>query len=75
MSHISGLTLMMAIQAVHSKINDIEEQLGAHDAAGAGDLERLLLSYERALQELRDGYEEIQRTASHLPPYQKLVDH
>lgn len=73
MPHISGSTLMMAIQAVDAKINQIAEQLETDDGPDAGDLELLLLNYEKAAQELRAGYEEAQRTTSNLPPYQKLV--
>lgn len=73
MPQISGSTLMMAIQAVDAKIHQITEQLEADDSPEAGDLELLLLSYGKAAQELRAGYEEAQRTISNLPPYRKLV--
>lgn len=73
MPQISGSTLVMAIQAVDAKIHQITEQLETDASPEAGDLELLLLSYEKAAQELRAGYEEAQRTISNLPPYQKLV--
>lgn len=73
MPEINGRTLMMAIQAVDFKINDILKQLG--DAKDDdGELEILLLSYEKAAGSLRIGYEEALKTVSNLPPYETLVN-
>jgi flagellar hook-basal body complex protein FliE len=72
MSHISGSTLVAAIQAVHSKMKDLETRLEAGDPEDA-DLETLLLSYEKAAAELRTAYEEALKTTSNLPAYQQLV--
>jgi hypothetical protein len=73
MPEINGLTLMMAIQAVDSKIVEIAKQLEDDDRPEASELELLLLSYEKALASLRVGYEEALRTSSNLPPYESLV--
>ena len=74
MPDISGSTLMMAIQAVDAKINEISKQLEEdNDIEDVGEVDLLLLGYEKALQELRVGYEEALQTASNLPPYELLV--
>lgn len=71
---LNASTLMMAIQAVDAKINEISKQLEeGYDIDDVGEMDLLLLSYEKALQELRVGYEEALRTASNLPPYELLV--
>lgn len=76
MPDISGSTLMMAIQAVDAKINEISKQLEeGNDVEDVGEVDLLLLGYEKALQELRVGYEEALQTASNLPPYELLVSH
>lgn len=73
MPEISGITLMMAIQAVDSKINEIVKQLETDDSPEAGEMELLLLSYEKALSALRAGYAEALKTSGNLPPYEQLV--
>lgn len=73
MPEISGITLMMAIQAVDSKINEIVKQLETDDSPEAGEMELLLLSYEKALSALRAGYEDALKTSGNLPPYEQLV--
>lgn len=71
---LNASTLMMAIQAVDAKINEISKQLEeGYDIDDVGEMDLLLLSYEKALQELRVGYEEALQTASNLPPYELLV--
>lgn len=73
MPEINGLTLMMAIQAVDSKINEIVKQLEHDDSPEAGELELLLLSYEKTLAALKVGYEQALKTSSNLPPYDQLT--
>jgi hypothetical protein len=74
MPDISGSTLMMAIQAVDAKISEISKQIeDGHDIDDVGEVDQLLLGYEKALQELRAGYEEALRTSGNLPPYELLV--
>lgn len=73
MPEINGVTLMMAIQAVDSKVNEISKQLETDDSPEAGELESLLLCYEKALMVLKEGYEQALKTAGNLPPYEHLV--
>jgi hypothetical protein len=73
MPEINGRTLMMAIQAVDFKINDIVRQLDEVEDADGGELEMLLLSYEKAATSLKSAYEEALKTVSNLPPYETLV--
>ncbi len=73
MPEITGPTLMMAIQAVDSKIKEIAARLEKDDSLEAADLELLLLSYEKALSSLKTGYEEALHHSSNLPPYEQLV--
>ena len=73
MPEINGRTLMMAIQAVDFKIKDIVKQLDSLDNNEGGELELLLLSYEKTASSLKVGYEEALRTISNLPPYETLV--
>jgi hypothetical protein len=73
MPEINGRTLMMAIQAVDFKINDIVTQLEDASDPDGGELELLLLSYEKAAASLKVGYEEALKTISNLPPYETLV--
>ena len=74
MPEINGSTLMMAIQAVDSKISEISKQLETENGPEASEKELLLLSYEKALEALKIGYEEAIKTSSNLPPYEKLVN-
>ncbi len=74
MPEINGRTLMMAIQAVDFKINDIVKQLDDAKDDDGGELELLLLSYEKAAAALKIGYEEALKTVSNLPPYEALVN-
>lgn len=74
MPEINGRTLMMAIQAVDFKINDIVKQLDNAGDADGGELELLLLSYEEASFSLKIGYVEALKTVSNLPPYETLVN-
>ncbi len=74
MPEINGITLMMAIQAVESKLNEIERRLQDEACPNGAELESLLLSYDKAATALRTGYEEALRLSSNLPPYEELVD-
>jgi hypothetical protein len=73
MPEIDGRALMMAIQAVDFKINDIAKQLVDSGEEDGGELELLLLGYEKAAASLKIGYEEALKTISNLPPYETLV--
>lgn len=73
MPEIDGRTLMMAIQAVDYKIIALGKQLTDSGEEDGGELELLLLSYEKAAASLKIGYEEVLTTTSNLPPYETLV--
>ncbi len=73
MPEISGHTLVMAIQAVDAKINDIEHRLATDSTEYGADLESLLLSYEKAASALEAAYSEALRSLSNLPTYESLV--
>ncbi|MEN9866539.1 MAG: hypothetical protein RL748_2129 [Pseudomonadota bacterium] len=73
MPEVNGRTLMMAIQAVDFKISDIVKNLDTADDTEGGELELLLLSYEKAAASLKIAYEEAQKSVSNLPPYDTLV--
>lgn len=73
MPEINGITLMMAIQAVEFKMNDIERSLQDETCANGAELESLLLSYDKAATALRVGYEDAVKLSSNLPPYETLV--
>ncbi|WP_338846852.1 hypothetical protein V8J88_24175 [Massilia sp. W12] len=73
MANVDGMALMMAIQAVDAKITTLIEELENNDSPQAGELEALLLSYEKAAMKLKIAYEEELKTASNFPPYERLV--
>jgi hypothetical protein len=73
MPEINGRTLMMAIQAVDEKIHRLVAELDGDDTSEAGELELLLLSYEKTAAELKAGYQQAQAALSNLPPYETLV--
>ncbi len=73
MSHISGNTLMLAVQAVDFKMADLERTIDAMPPDEGGDLEALLLAYSNAAQALKLAYLEAQAARSNLPPYETLV--
>lgn len=73
MPEINGITLMMAIQAVESKMNDIERCLQDDACPNGAELESLLLSYDKAATALRIGYEAALKGSSNLPPYEELI--
>jgi len=73
MPEVTGRTLMMAIQAVDAKMQAIETAIDAADEDDQADLEDLLLSYEKAADELRAAYLAALRLSSNLPSYDVLV--
>lgn len=73
MPEINGITLMMAIQAVESKMNELERRLQDEACQNGAELESLLLSYDKAATALRIGYEEALGLAGNLPPYEELL--
>ena len=73
MPEVNGRTLMMAVQAVDAKVQELSAQVEQADADEATDLEDSLLSYMKAADDLREAYEAALKLSSNLPPYAKLV--
>lgn len=73
MPEINGLTIMMAIQAVDATIQTIVGALKSQHRDDDGELQLLLLSYEKAAASLKVGYEEAQKNTDNLPVYAVLV--
>jgi hypothetical protein len=72
-AELDGITLMMAVQAVRDQITRYEALLESETLTDAGEIQGLILSYEKALMKLREVYENEWREGSNLPPYSKLV--
>jgi hypothetical protein len=73
MAQVDGITLMMAVQAVHAEIKRYELLLTSETLRDPEEIQSLIFSYEKALSRLRDAYESELAGASNLPPYSKLV--
>jgi hypothetical protein len=73
MAQVDGITLMMAVQAVHAEIKRYELLLTSETLRDPEEIQSLILSYEKALSRLRAAYESECASASNLPPYSKLV--
>ena len=73
MPHINGATLVLAIQAVDSKIAELEQEIDSLPSDQGGELESLLLSYTNAAEAMKRAYAEALAEANNLPPYEKLV--
>ncbi len=73
MPEVSGLTLMMAIQAVEAELHRLEAELTAAGEDADPDLQEFTLSYWKAARELKEAYLQAFAEASNLPPYEQLV--
>lgn len=73
MADLDGLTLMMAIQAVHREIERHELLLISETLPDRERLQSLIASYERAAERLREAYESTWTPGGNLPPYAKLL--
>lgn len=74
MANVDGQTLLMAVQAVHAQIRQLETQIDRADSDDdVTDQEDLLMGYERAASALRVAYEAEELASSNLPPYDMLV--
>jgi hypothetical protein len=60
---------MMAIQAVDEKIQGLVIELETDQVEDDGDLELLLLDFEKAALNLKFAYIEVLKTTSNLPSY------
>lgn len=72
MADVSGTTLMMAVQAVHQAVRELEQELERADADPTEATE-MLLAYSAAADELRAAYQVARLTTSNLPPYEQLL--
>lgn len=73
MPEVDGNTLVMAIQAVDDKLHALE---AARDLAGeehADDYVEEIMAFDEAAHKLKRAYDQAQRLANNLPPYDKLV--
>ena len=73
MAELDGITLMMAVQAVHAEIVRYETLLASETLRDREEIQSLVFSYEKALARLREAYESELATVGNLPPYSKLV--
>ena len=73
MAQVSGITLIMAVQAVDAAIGQLTAEVAAEDGEELPDMQELLLSYYKAASELEEAYKEEQAKASNLPAYEKLI--
>jgi len=73
MPEVDGNTLVMAIQAVDEKLNALETARELAGEAHADDFVEEILAFDEAAQKLKRAYEQAQRLANNLPPYDKLV--
>lgn len=73
MADVDGLTLMMAIQAVHEQIRRFEALLTSETLRDPEEIQSLLSSYETAADRLREAYERERTPGGNLPDYARLV--
>lgn len=59
--------------SLSAMIEDLAKQLETDNRPEAGELELRLLKYEKALGELKLGYEEEQKISSNLSPIERLI--
>ena len=73
MADVDGLTLMMAIQAVHQQIRYYEKLLDSETLRDPQQIQSLILSCEKTAQNLKEAYLEERMAASNLPSYETLI--
>ena len=73
MAEINGRTLMMAIQAVDEKLQQLSQAIEACKEDELIDLEDMLLCYSKTADDLRKAYLLECKQCSNLPDYGKLV--
>lgn len=74
MQPLTGLTLMMAIQAVHAERKRLRAAVAEAREEDQGDLEEMEVDYFKAAGELKEAYVEVCRTSLNLPPYEELLE-
>jgi hypothetical protein len=73
MPEVSARTLVMAVQAVDAELRRLEEELERAGEDADPDLQLLTLSYSLAADDLKEAYLQALKSASNLPPYERLV--
>jgi hypothetical protein len=72
MTQLSGMTLVMAVQAVAAEIRRLRAETSDEDAADPRD-QLLLEDYLKTARELETAYAAAARLEPDLPPYDELV--
>lgn len=73
MPMISAQHLVLVIQAIDSKIAELDSTLNSLPPDQGAELEQLLLSYDNVAVALEREYRVALTEFSNLPPYEKLV--
>jgi hypothetical protein len=73
MPEVSGRALVVAIQAVHKEMRELQAYIASGDEEGQADTQELLLTVEDAARELKTAYEHALRMSSNLPSYERLT--
>lgn len=71
---MTGPTLMMAILATQSKLEELKEQLTRAEDSDQSYLEEEYQSYWKAALEMKSLYVDLQARAQNLPTYEDLLD-
>ena len=73
MPEVSGRALVVAIQAVHKEMRELQAYIASGDGEGQADTQELLVTVEDAARELKTAYEHALRMSSNLPSYERLT--
>lgn len=73
MANVGISTLMCAIQALNGKIKELEKLLMSETLRDHADIQDLIFSYERALNELKKAYLEELPSVDNYPSYAELI--
>lgn len=66
-------TLMVAIQCVAARSNELSRGIDSCDISEAENIEQLLLSMDIAADDLKSAYQEALKLYGNLPSYEELV--
>jgi len=66
-------TIMVAIQCVSKEIHALDERLEDGSVEDPAETEQLLVSYDLALEDLKNAYLVAQGQYGGLPPYDQLI--
>lgn len=73
MPEVSGRALVVAIQAVHKEMRELQAYIASGDEESQADTQELLVTVEDAARELKTAYEHALRMSSNLPSYERLT--